>query len=171
MLLLARVVLIVLFSSIANTNTVVGPQLNQLFLSLSSFALFGLTAVLKPYKIRLLNGLEIFHLTILFIFSSSNIYVSNIGSGIGPHIYICMVLVGICFVVFLGVCVGHVWYRVQKVWTGRRPEPPERRMVSGNLCGREPESQLKMKLKTEKSQYRQLGAPSHVKGEENHSWS
>ena len=72
-LLLVRVVLIVLFSSIANTNTLAGPQLNLLLLSLSSFALFGLTAALKPYKNRLLNGLEIFYLTILFIISSSNL--------------------------------------------------------------------------------------------------
>ena len=126
MLLLARVVLIVLFSSIANTNTVAGPQLNLLLLSLSSFALSCLTAALKPYRKRLLNGLEIFHLTILFIFSSSNLYVSNIGTGTGPHVYIYIVLVGICFLVFLRVCVGHVWYRVQKVWTGRRRESSER---------------------------------------------
>ena len=112
-----RVVLIVLFSSIANTNTVAGPQLNLLFPSLSSFALFGLTAVLKPYKHGLLNGLEIFRLTILLIFSSSYFYVSSIGSGIRQSIYIYTILVGICFHVFLGTCVGHVWYRVHKVWT------------------------------------------------------
>ena len=126
MLLLARVVLIILFSSIANTNTVAGPQLNLLLLSLSSVALFGLTAALKPYRKRLLNGLEIFHLMILFIFSSSNLYVSNIGTGTGPRVYIYIVLVGICFLVFLGICVGHVWYRVRKTGTGRRSEPPER---------------------------------------------
>ena len=125
MLLLARVFLIVLFSSIANTNTVAGPQLNLLFLTLSSFALFGLTAALKPYKKRLLNGLEIFYLTILFIFSSSNLYVSNIGTGTGPRQYIYIVLVGISFLVFLGICVGHVWYRVRKARTGRRPQPLE----------------------------------------------
>ena len=126
MLLLARVVLTVLFSSISNTNTVAGPQLNLLLLSLSCFALFGLTAVLKPYRNNVLNGLEIFHLTILFIFSSSNLYVSSIGTGTGPRVYINIVLVGICFLVFLGICVGHVWYRVRKTGTGRRPEPPER---------------------------------------------
>ena len=126
MLLLARVVLIVLFSSIANTNTVASPQLNLLLLSLSSFALSCLTTTLKPYKKKLLNGLEIFHLMILFIFSSSNLYVSSIGTGTGPRVYIYIVLVGICFLVFLGICVGHVWYRVRKTGTGRRPEPPER---------------------------------------------
>ena len=126
MLLLARVVLIVLFSSIANTNTVAGPQLNLLLLSLSSFALSCLAAALKPYKKKLLNGLEIFHLMILFIFSSSNLYVSNIGTGTEPRVYIYIVLVGICFLVFLGICVGHVWYRVRKTGTGRRSEPPVR---------------------------------------------
>ena len=126
MLLLARVVLIVLFSSIANTNTVAGPQLNLLLLSLSSVALSCLTAVLKPYRKRLLNGLEIFHLVILFIFSSTNLYVSSIGTGTGPRVYIYIVLVGICFLVFLGICVGHVRYRVRKTGTGRRPEPQER---------------------------------------------
>ena len=126
MLLLVRVVLIVLFSSIANTNTLAGPQLNLLLLSLSSFALFGLTAALKPYKNKLLNGLEIFYLTILFIISSSNLYVSNIGTGTGPHVYIETVFVGISFLVFLGIFVGHVWYRVRKAGTGRRSEPPER---------------------------------------------
>ena len=126
MLLLARVVLIVLFSSIANTNTVAGPQLNLLLLSLSSFVLCCLTAAYKPYKNWLLNGLEIFHITILFIFSSSNLYVSHTGTGIGPRADIYIVLVGICFLVFLGICGGHVWYRVRKAVTGRRPEPPER---------------------------------------------
>ena len=126
MLLLARVVLIVLFSSIANTNTVAGPQLNLLLLSLSSSALLALTAAIKPYRDKLLNGLEIFFLTLLLIFSSSNIYISSIGTGIGGHVYIYIVLVGICFLVFLGICVGHVWYRVRKARTGRRSEPPER---------------------------------------------
>ena len=124
MLLLARVVLILLFSSIANTNTVAGPQLN-LLLSLSSFILFGLTAALKPYKNKLLNGLEIFHLTILFILSSSNLYISNIDTGIELHDYIYIILVGISFLVFLGICVGHVWYRIRKTTTGRRPQAPE----------------------------------------------
>ena len=126
MLLLARVILIVLFSSIANTNTVAGPQLNLLLLSLTSFGLTSLTATFKPYRNKLLNALDIFHLTILFIFSSSNLYASNIGTGIGPHAYIYIVLVGICFLVFLGIFVGHVWYRVQKARTGRRPQPPKR---------------------------------------------
>ena len=88
MRLLARVVLIVLFSSIANTNTVAGPQLN-LLPSLTSCGLISVTAAFKPYKSKLLNALEIFHLTILFILSSSNLYVSNIGTGIGLHAYIC----------------------------------------------------------------------------------
>ena len=126
MLLLARVVLIVLFSSIANTNTVAGPQVNILLLSLTSFGLTSLTAAFKPYKNKLLNGLEIFHLTILFILSSSNLYVSNIGTGNGPHAYIYIILVGMCFLVFLGICVGHIWYRIQKIKTGRRPQAPER---------------------------------------------
>ena len=126
MLLLARVILILLFSSIANTNTVAGPQLNLLLLSLSFFILFGFTAALKPYKNKLLNGLEIFHLTILFILSSSNLYVSNIDTGIELHEYIYIILVGICFLVFLGICVGHVWYRIRKITTGRRPQAPER---------------------------------------------
>ena len=112
MLLLARVVLIGLFSSIANTNTVAGPQLNLLLLTVSSCALLALTAALKPYKNKLLNGLELFHLAILFIFSSSNLYVSHIGIGVGPRAYIYTVLVGICFLVFMGICTGHVWYRV-----------------------------------------------------------
>ena len=123
MLLLARVVLIVLFSCIANINTVAGPQLNLLLLTLSSSALVGLTAYLKPYKRRLLNRLEIFHLTLLVIFASSNLYVSHTGTGIGLRAYIYIVLVGACFLVFLGICLGHIWYRVQKARSGRRPEP------------------------------------------------
>ena len=120
MLLLARVVLIVLFSSISNTNTVAGPQLNLLFLTLSSSILLALTAAIRPYRNKLLNGLEIFHLSILFIFSSSNLYISSIGTAIGPHAYIYTVLVGICFLVFLGICAGHVWYRVRLYQNGRR---------------------------------------------------
>ena len=124
MLLLARVVLIVLFSSIANTNTVAGPQLNLLLLIFSSSALIGLTAYLKPYKNKLLNGLEIFHLATLLSLSSSNLYVSRIGTGTGPRAGIYIVLVGICFLVFLGICVGHVWCKVRAFPTRRRPEPP-----------------------------------------------
>ena len=126
MLLLARVVLIVLFSSIANTNTVAGPQLNLLLLVLSSSTLIALTAVLKPYKTRLLNGLELFHLAMLLMFASSNLYVSSIGTGSEARAYIYIFLVGICFLVFLGICVGHIWYRVRKAVTERRPEPPQR---------------------------------------------
>ena len=126
MLLLARVILIVLFSSISNTNTVAGPQLNLLLLSLTSCGLISLTTAFKPYKKKLLNGLEIFYLTILFIFSSSILYVSNIGTGIGPHAYIYIVLVGICFLMFLGICMGHLWHRVRKARTGRRPQSPKR---------------------------------------------
>ena len=126
MLLLARVVLIVLFSSIANTNTVAGPQLNLFLLTLSSCALLCLTAILKPYKNTLLNGLEIFHLTILFLLSSSNLYVSRIGTDTGPQTYIYTVLVGICFFVFLGIVVGHIWSRKWKFWTkNNKPKPPE----------------------------------------------
>ena len=126
MLLLARVVLIVLFSSIANTNTVAGPQLNLLLLSLSSFILFGLTAALKPYKKKLLNGLEMFFLIILFILSSSNLYISNIGTRTGVCVYMYIFLVGISFLVFLGICVHHIWYRLRKIQTTRRPQQPKR---------------------------------------------
>ena len=127
MLLLARVVLIVLFSSIANTNSVAGPQLNLLLLTLSSSALLALTAALRPYKNKLFNALETFYLSILLTFSSSNLYISSIGTGTGPRAYIYIVLVGVCFLVFLGICGGHVWYRVRKARTERRPEPPAER--------------------------------------------
>ena len=176
MLLLARVVLIVLFSSIANTNSVAGPQLNHLLLALSSCALLAFTAYLKPYKNKLLNGLELFHLTILFIFSSSNLYVSNIGSGIGPRAYIYIAFVGVCFLVFLGICGGHTWYRVRKARSGRRPEPPPERERKKNIIvhwfGTEPGSEVRMR-KEKRSQYRQLGSPtpSHMVGEEIHLWS
>ena len=124
MLLLARVVLLVLFSSIA--NTVAGPQLILLLLILSSSTLLGLTAVLKPYKTRLLNGLEIFHIAALLVFASSNLYASSIGAGIKARTYIYIVLVLVCFFVFLGICVGHIyWFRVRRARTGRKPEPPE----------------------------------------------
>ena len=126
MLLLVRVVLIVLFSSIANTNTLAGPQLNLFLLTLSSSALLALTAALKPYRNKLLNALEIFHLAILLIFSSSNLYISHIGAGIIPQTYIYIVLVGICLFVFLGICVGHVWYKIWKTCIRRRSQPPER---------------------------------------------
>ena len=127
MLLLARVVLIVLFSSFANTNTVVGPQLNLLLLVLSSSSLLALTTALKPYRNKLLNGLEIFHLTILLMFSSSNLYVSSIGIGVEAREYIYVSLIGIVFIVFLGVCVGHMWYKARRARTGRRSEPPQER--------------------------------------------
>ena len=129
MLLLARVVLIVLFSSIANTKTGAGTQLNLLLLTISSCGLISLTAYFKPYKNKLLNRLELFHLTILFILSSSNLYFFSSGDGVEQRSYIYMVLVGICFLVFLGICVGHVWYscRVRKFWTERRQTPSDQR--------------------------------------------
>ena len=126
MLLLVRVVLTVLFSSIGNTNTVAGPQLNLLFLSIASSLLLAFTSALRPYKNKLLNGLEIFHLTILLTLSLSNLFFSNLNSSNGPRTYIYTVLVGISFLVLFGVCISHIWYRVKKTGTGRRPEPPER---------------------------------------------
>ena len=101
-----------------------GPSLNIFLLTLSSCTLIGLTSILKPYKAKLLNGLEIFHLTILFISSASNLYVSGFANGVGPRAYIYIALVGTSFLVFLGICVGHIWYRVRKSWIGKRPEPP-----------------------------------------------
>ena len=103
-----------------------GPRLNLFFLTLSSCALLALTAVLKLYKNKLLNGLEIFHLTILFLLSSSYLYVSGIGAGIESRAYIYIVLVGTCFLVFLGICVGHIWSRGWGIWTQKKPVPPER---------------------------------------------
>ena len=141
MLLLARVVLIVMFSNIS--NTVDGPQLILYLLILSLSTLLGLTAVLRPYKTRLLNGLAIFHLALLLVFASSNLFVSSIGAGNESRVSIYLSLVLICFLVFLGICEGHVWCRVRKVqtgacvgmawysvWrkaqTGSRAKPPER---------------------------------------------
>ena len=130
MLLLARVVLIVLFSSLSNTDTASGPQLNLLFLTLSSSALLSLTAALRPYKEKLLNGLEMFYLTILLIFSASNLYVSNLGSRMELSSYIYIVLIGASCIVFLVTCVGHIWYRIQTVRPAMKqgPPPPEREM-------------------------------------------
>ena len=34
---------------------------------------------------------------------------------------------GVCFLVFLGICGGHILYRVRKARSGRRPEPPPER--------------------------------------------
>ena len=126
MLLLVRVVLIVLFSSFSNTNTVAGPQLNLLFISIASTLLLAFTSALRPYKNKLLNKLEVFHLTILLILSLSNMYFSNLNTSKGPRTYIYSLLVGISFLVLFGVCISHIWYRVKKTGTGRRPEPPER---------------------------------------------
>ena len=126
--MLARMVLIVLFSSIANTNTVAGPQLNLLLLTLSSSTLIGLSTTLKPYKTRLLNGLELFYLVLLLIFSTSNLYISSFGAGDESRANIYnIVLVMICSLVFFGICVGHIWYRVKNVQCGRRPELPQDR--------------------------------------------
>ena len=33
----------------------------------------------------------------------------------------------VCFLVFFGICVGHIWYRVKNVQCGRRPELPQDR--------------------------------------------
>ena len=38
----------------------------------------------------------------------------------GSHAYIYNVLVGICFLVFLGTCAGHMWYRIQARTTTTR---------------------------------------------------
>ena len=120
MLLIARVVLIVVFSSISNTNTAAGPKLNLLLLTLSSSALLTLTAGLKPYKNTLLNNLEVVHFAILFLFSASNLYAAKVGAGTGWQIYIYVTFIGIVFIIFLGICVGHVWWRLR----GRKKKIP-----------------------------------------------
>ena len=119
MLLLARVILIVLFSSIANTNTVGGPAINLLLLTLSTAGLLSLTAAIKPYKTMLLNALEMFYLAILLVFSAANLYVSNTnsnsGGDVGGRDYIYIILVGISFLGFLGIGIGHIWYGIRSV--------------------------------------------------------
>ena len=116
MLLLVRVVLIVLFSSIANTNTVAGPQLNLLLLNFSSCGLLALTVALRPYKNKLLNGLEVLSIMILFIFSSCYLYTSTNDDGDASRAYIYVLLVGIILLVFLGICVGHIFYKIRNIW-------------------------------------------------------
>ena len=128
MSLLVRVVLIVLFSSLSNANTVTGPQLNLLLLTLASSAILAATTALRPYKNKLLNGLEIFHLGLLLTFSATNLYILNSNSATDMSGYIYIVLIGIWFLVFLGVCVGHIWHRVHSVRSGVKPKPPEREM-------------------------------------------
>ena len=116
MLLLVRVVLIVLFSSIANTNTVAGPQLNLLFLNFSSCGLLALTVALRPYKNKLLNGLEVLNIMILFIFSSCYLYTSANDDGDASRAYIYILLVWIILLVFLGICLGHIIYKIRNIW-------------------------------------------------------
>ena len=116
MLLLVRVVLIVLFSSIANTNTVAGPQLNLLFLNFSSCGLLALTVALRPYKSKLLNGLEVLNIMILFIFSSCYLYTSTNDDRDASRAYIYVLLVGIILLVFLGICLGHIFYKIRNIW-------------------------------------------------------
>ena len=113
LLLLARVTLIVLFSSIANTNTVSGPVLNLLLLTLSAS---GLTAAVKPYKTKLNNVIEMFYLTILTIFSAANLYATV--AGVEDRAYIYIALVGTCFIAFLCTGIGHTWYGIQTAWYG-----------------------------------------------------
>ena len=133
MLLLARVVLIVLFSSIANTNTVAGPQLNLLLLTLSSSALLALTTALRPYKNKLLNGLEIFHLTILLVFSASYLYIStNAANSDGVRAYVYIILVGTCFLVFLGIFIGHICYKAKESKSGKWVEHAGRQQENCN---------------------------------------
>ena len=122
MLLLARVVLIVLFSSISNTNTVAGFQLNLLLLSLSLFFVWSHCSSQTIQEWTRDVSLNNF----IFTLSSSNLYISKTGTQFGVRVYIYIVLVGICFLVFLGVCVGHIWYRVRNIQTERRPQEPER---------------------------------------------
>ena len=116
MLLLVRVVLIVLFSSIANSNTVAGPQLNLLLLNFSSCGLLALTVALRPYKNKLLNGLEVLNIMILFIFSSCYLYTSANDNGDASRAYIYVLLVGIILLVFLGICLGHIFYKIRNIW-------------------------------------------------------
>ena len=119
MLLLARVILIVLFSSIANADTVSGPALNLLLLTLSAAGLLALTAAVKPYKTKLNNAIEIFYLTILVIFSAANLYSSNATTaGMEDRAYIYIALVGTCFIAFLCMGIGHAWYRIQTAQYG-----------------------------------------------------
>ena len=113
LLLIVRVVLVVFFSSFTNTSTLGGPLLNLFLLTLSACGLLALTAAVQPYKKKMNNAIEMFYLTLLVLFSATNLYATNGDTGIKNRDYIYIVLVGAAFVFFLGTSVSHIWKRVQ----------------------------------------------------------
>lgn len=99
-----------------------GPQLNLLLLTLSSSALLAVTAAVRPYKNRLLNELEIFHLVLLLLISSTFLFTLTIGYG---QMYIYIVLVGMSFLLFVAVFIGHIWHTIKtKIWLGKQINAP-----------------------------------------------
>ena len=119
LLLIVRVILLVLFSSFTNTSKLGGPLLNLLLLTLSASGLLALTAAVQPYKKKMNNVIEMFYLTLLILFSATNLYVTNRDTEVINRDYIYVVLVGASFIFFLGICVGHIWQRVQSYQSRR----------------------------------------------------
>ena len=62
-----------------------------------------------------------FYLTLLVVFSAANLYATNRDAGTKNRGYIYIVLVGAAFSFFLGICVHHVWQRVQLVLSSLVP--------------------------------------------------
>ena len=119
LLLIVRVVLVIFFSSFSNTSTLGGPLLNLFLLTLSACGLLALTAAVQPYKMKMNNAIEMFYLTLLILFSATNLYATNRDTGIKYRDYIYIVLVGAAFVFFLGTSVSHIWMRVQSYQSRR----------------------------------------------------
>ena len=114
MLLIVRVFLVVLFSSVSNTSAHKGLLLILLILTLSACSLLALTAAVQPYKKKMNNAIEMFYLTVLVLFSVFYLFTTNEDSGVNDHRdYIYIVLVGAVFIFFLGTCFSHIWRRVQ----------------------------------------------------------
>ena len=120
MLLLARVILIVLFSSFTNTNALDGPVLNLFLLTLSASFLLAITAAVKPYKTTVNNAIEAFHLTNLVVLAAASLYVSNTESGPGNQESIYVTLVGISLIFFIYTTIGHGYYRLNSWYTSNR---------------------------------------------------
>ena len=120
MLLLARVILIVLFSSFTNTNALDGPVLNLFLLTLSASFLLAITAAVKPYKTTVNNAIEAFHLTNLVVFSAASLYVSNTESGPGNQESIYVTLVGISLIFFISTTIGHGYCQLNSWYMSNR---------------------------------------------------
>ena len=120
LLLLVRVVLFIMFSSIANTNALESGSINLFIVNLVSCFLLAATTTFKPYKKKINNITESCYLLNLVLLSSSSLYISDSSSN---QVYAYSILVGVAFLGFLMATGYHIYLKIptKKCHTSESP--------------------------------------------------